>query len=176
MLAIRLQRRGRKGRAHFRIVVQDSHLSPKSGNVVAYVGTYDPHTKAVTVDKEEVEKYLTNGAQPSNTVAKLLKQEKVKLPDWVVIDTSQKRAPKKAPEKKEEKPTKTKEAPAEEAAPEAPADDKKAEESKEEKPEEAPTEDKPAEKEAETASEGEEKSEDSDKQEPDSKEDAKEDK
>lgn len=83
MLAIRLQRLGRKGYAVYRIAVQESQRHPSSGRVVAYVGSYNPHTKAVNLDKEKIEKYLSTGAQPSPRVVKLLVSEKVKLPDWV---------------------------------------------------------------------------------------------
>jgi len=85
MLAIRMQRTGRKGHAMFRVVVQDSHLTPTSGKVVALLGSYDPHAKAVTLDKEKAATYLTNGAQPSDRVARLLQSEGVTLPSWVKL-------------------------------------------------------------------------------------------
>lgn len=77
-----MQRTGRTGHAQFRVVVQDSRFHPSSGRVVAYVGNYDPHTKAAKLDGEKVSKYLANGAQPSERVAKLLSKEGIKLPDW----------------------------------------------------------------------------------------------
>jgi small subunit ribosomal protein S16 len=83
MLAIRLQRTGRKGHAMFRVVVQDSRRTPSSGKVVATLGTYDPHSKAVSLDSEKATFYLTNGAQPSSRATMLLKSEGVKLPKWV---------------------------------------------------------------------------------------------
>jgi len=83
MLAIRLQRIGRKGYPVYRIAVQESQRHPSSGRVVAYVGSYNPHTKEVTVQNDVAQKYLDNGAQPTPRVAKLLKQEGVKLPSWV---------------------------------------------------------------------------------------------
>lgn len=85
MLAIRMQRTGRKGHAAFRVVVQDSRLSPKSGKVVERLGSYDPHTKQATVVKERAEHFLKNGAQPSPRVAKLLKDQGIKLPEWVSV-------------------------------------------------------------------------------------------
>lgn len=87
MLAIRMQRTGRKGHAMFRVVVQDAQRTPTSGKVVARIGSYDPHAKAVTLDKEKASFYLEHGAQPSGRVALLLKQEGVKLPDWVKLST-----------------------------------------------------------------------------------------
>ncbi len=49
MLAIRMQRTGRKGSAQFRVVVQDSRKTPTSGNIVALVGNYDPHAKVTNI-------------------------------------------------------------------------------------------------------------------------------
>lgn len=83
MLAIRLQRIGRKGYPVYRIAIQESQRHPSSGRVVAYVGSYNPHTKEVNIQKEAVQKYLNNGAQPTPRVVKLLKAEGVKLPSWV---------------------------------------------------------------------------------------------
>lgn len=84
MLAIRLQRLGRKGHPVYRVAVQEAQRHPSSGRVVAYVGSYDPHTKAVKFQTELVQKYLDEGAQPSPRVIKLLSDEKaVKLPAWV---------------------------------------------------------------------------------------------
>lgn len=83
MLVIRLQRVGRKGHAQFRVVVQDSRRTPTSGKIVAQVGTYDPHTKNVNLDKERAQAYLNNGAQPSDRVVFIFEKEGVKLPSWV---------------------------------------------------------------------------------------------
>ncbi len=83
MLTIRLQRTGRKAHAMFRVVVQDSRRTPTSGKIVTQLGHYDPHAKTVVIDKEKAEFYLKNGAQPSPRAVKLLKIEKIKLPDWV---------------------------------------------------------------------------------------------
>lgn len=83
MLAIRLQRVGRKGYPVYRLAVQESQRHPSSGRVVAYVGTYNPHTKEANVQVELAQKYLDNGAQPTPRVVKLLKDAGVKLPNWV---------------------------------------------------------------------------------------------
>ena len=90
MLAIRMQRNGRSHYPTYRIVVQEAQRHPLSGRIVAEVGNYNPQTKALTLDKEAVEKYLKNGAQPSTRVAYILKKNKIKLPDWVKL------APKKS--------------------------------------------------------------------------------
>ena len=99
MLVIRLQRTGRRGHAQFRVVVQDSRFTPTSGRVVAYVGSYDPHAKQATLDIEKISSFLSNGAQPSPRVVSLLKQEKIKLPEWVQ-ERSQKSKAVRKPEKR----------------------------------------------------------------------------
>ena len=82
MLAIRMQRNGRTHYPTFRLVVQESQRHPLSGRVVAEVGNYNPETKKTTLDKEKVEFYLKNGAQPSSRVAFIFKKEGIKLPEW----------------------------------------------------------------------------------------------
>jgi small subunit ribosomal protein S16 len=91
MLAIRMQRTGRSGHAQFRVVVQDSRFNPKSGRVVAYVGSYNPHTKAASLNSEKLSQYMENGAQPSDRVARLLQKEGIKLPSWVKLSQDKKR-------------------------------------------------------------------------------------
>lgn len=83
MLSIRMKRLGRKGHPTYRVVVQDSHQSPTSGKYVALLGSYDPHTKQSTLVKDKAEFYLKNGAQPSDRVVALFKDEKISLPKWV---------------------------------------------------------------------------------------------
>ncbi len=116
MLAIRLQRTGRSGHAQFRIVVQDSHLSPKSGKVVANLGSYNPHTKVTTLDKEKASFYLEHGAQPSDRVVHILKTESVKLPKWVtdaIVKEGKLRNPEKLRKNQPAKPVEPAETPAE---------------------------------------------------------------
>ncbi|NTW61514.1 30S ribosomal protein S16 [Candidatus Saccharibacteria bacterium] len=83
MLAIRLQRVGRTGHAIYRLAVQEAQRNPSSGRVIAYIGTYNPHTKESKVQTELAQKYLDNGAQPTPRVVKLLEAAGVKLPKWV---------------------------------------------------------------------------------------------
>lgn len=83
MLAIRLQRIGRKGYPVYRLAVQEAQRHPSSGRVVAYVGSYNPHTKEAAVQVEVAQKYLDNGAQPSPRVVQLFKNAGIKLPNWV---------------------------------------------------------------------------------------------
>ena len=82
MLAIRMQRNGRAHLPMYRIVVQEAQRHPLSGRVVAEVGNYNPATHALVLDRESVEKYLKNGAQPSSRVAFILEKTGVKLPEW----------------------------------------------------------------------------------------------
>ena len=114
MLAIRLQRYGKTHFAVYRIVVQDAARSSHSGKVVAYVGNYNPHTKAAEFDRDLVAKYLNSGAQPSPRVAKLLGDAGVKLPDWVKKADSGKQRTTRNPEKLRK--NQPKEAPAAEVA------------------------------------------------------------
>jgi len=74
MLVIRFRRTGKKGQPYFRIVVTDQRKSVYS-QYIEMVGNYDPRTKALTLNKESILAWLAKGAQPSNTVAKLLKKE-----------------------------------------------------------------------------------------------------
>ena len=83
MLAIRMQRLGRKGHPTYRVVVQDVRQTPTSGKYVAMLGSYDPHSKKNTLVKEKAELYLSNGAQPSDRVVRLFTAEGIKLPSWV---------------------------------------------------------------------------------------------
>ena len=92
MLAIRLQRLGRKGYPTYRLAVQESRRHPSSGRVVAYVGSYNPHTKESKLDAEKIAFYLKNGAQPTPRVVKLLADNKVAMPDWVKSATKKESA------------------------------------------------------------------------------------
>ena len=65
MLAIRLQRIGRKGYPVYRIAVQEAHRHPSSGRVVSFVGSYNPHTKEAKIEKELVEKAINKGGLPN---------------------------------------------------------------------------------------------------------------
>lgn len=121
MLVIRMQRTGRKGHAQFRVVVQDSRRTPTSGKVVALLGSYNPHTKTSTLDKEKAEHYLSHGAQPTDRVVRLLTAEGVKMPKWVKMPAGTKAGAIRNPEKLRRN------RPAEEAAPEEPVEAAEAE-------------------------------------------------
>ena len=71
---IRLRRMGAKKAPFYRLVVADSRY-PRDGRFIEEVGYYDPKTNPATlkVDSEKVEKWLANGAQPTEVVAKIFK-------------------------------------------------------------------------------------------------------
>ena len=75
MVKIRLQRAGKKKAPFYHIVVADSR-SPRDGKIIEQIGTYDPMTKPSTIvlDKEKVEKWIKNGAKPTETVKALIEQ------------------------------------------------------------------------------------------------------
>ena len=72
---IRLKRMGRHGLALYRIVAADSRY-PRDGRFIEEVGTYDPlkEPSAFAVDGEKVKQWISNGAQPTDTVKSLLKK------------------------------------------------------------------------------------------------------
>ena len=92
MLAIRMQRTGRKGHAMFRVIVQEALRQPTSGKVVAYIGSYDPHAKQLQLNKEKAVYYLSHGAQPSDRAARLMAADGVELPKWVKLVANKERA------------------------------------------------------------------------------------
>lgn len=71
---IRLKRMGQKKAPFYRVVVADSR-SPRDGRFIEEVGYYDPNQNpsVVKIDEEKAKKWLATGAQPTETVAKLLK-------------------------------------------------------------------------------------------------------
>lgn len=72
---MRLRRMGQKKAPFYRIVVADSR-SPRDGRFIEEIGYYDPNREPHTVgfNEEAAKKWLNNGAQPTEIVAKLLKQ------------------------------------------------------------------------------------------------------
>lgn len=73
---IRLKRMGSKRKPFYRIVVADSR-SPRDGRFIEEIGFYNPIVEPVQVkiDEESVLKWLSNGAQPSDTVRNILSRE-----------------------------------------------------------------------------------------------------
>ena len=70
---------GKKRKPFYRIVAADSR-SPRDGRFIEEIGTYDPNVEPaeVRVDEEVAKKWLANGAQPTETVARLFKNAGIK--------------------------------------------------------------------------------------------------
>ncbi len=75
---IRLRRMGAKKAPFYRIVVADSRY-PRNGRFIEEIGYYDPAKTPVTVqiDTEKAKKWMSNGAQPTDTVRSLLKANNI---------------------------------------------------------------------------------------------------
>ena len=75
MVKIRLQREGKKKAPFYHIVVADSR-SPRDGKIIEQIGTYDPMTEPSTIvlDNVKAEKWIKNGAKPTETVKKLIEK------------------------------------------------------------------------------------------------------
>ena len=71
---MRLKRMGQKKAPFYRVIVADSR-SPRDGRFIEEIGYYDPtkEPSVIKIDEELAKKWLANGAQPTETVAKLLK-------------------------------------------------------------------------------------------------------
>lgn len=93
MIKLRLRRTGAKKRPSYRIVAAE-HSSPRDGRFIEILGHYDPLTEPATVkvNAERVKYWLSVGAQPSDTVAGLLKRAGVTggdaAPEAVAADAS----------------------------------------------------------------------------------------
>ncbi len=74
MVKIRLRRMGAKKAPFYRIVVADSRF-PRDGRFIEELGTYNPLSEpaAVTVNGDRAKEWIKNGAQPTDTVKRLLK-------------------------------------------------------------------------------------------------------
>lgn len=77
MVKIRLQRVGAKKAPFYHIVVADSRVA-RDGKIIEQIGTYDPMTKPSTIvlDKEKADKWIKNGAKPTDTVRALIAKAK----------------------------------------------------------------------------------------------------
>ena len=75
MVKIRLQRVEKKKAPFYHIVVADSK-SPRDGKIIEQIGTYNPmcEPSEVILDKEKVEKWIKNGAKPTDTVKRLIEK------------------------------------------------------------------------------------------------------
>ena len=75
MVKIRLRRMGAKKAPFYRVVVADSHF-PRDGRFIEEIGTYDPlaDPAVIKIDMERAKYWISNGAQPTDTVRGLLKK------------------------------------------------------------------------------------------------------
>ncbi len=74
MVKIRLKRMGKKKAPFYRVVIADSR-SPRDGRLIDEIGYYDPtkDPSVIKIDEEKAKQWLSTGAQPTETVAKILK-------------------------------------------------------------------------------------------------------
>ena len=75
MVKIRLKRMGAHKKPFYRVVVADSR-TPRNGKFIEEIGTYDPtkEPSEIKIDAEKAKQWISNGAQPTESVAKLLKR------------------------------------------------------------------------------------------------------
>ncbi len=70
---MRLRRMGAKKAPTYRVIVADSR-SPRDGRFIEEIGHFDPRSDELKIDSEKAKKWLSNGAQPTDTVKALLKK------------------------------------------------------------------------------------------------------
>lgn len=77
MVKIRLKRVGAKKAPFYHVVVADSR-SPRDGKIIEQIGTYNPMVEPseIKIDEEKVQKWIANGAKPTDTVKKLIEKAK----------------------------------------------------------------------------------------------------
>ncbi len=73
---MRLTRTGAKKAPTYRVIVADSR-SPRDGRFIEELGHFNPRTDEVVIDGEKAKKWLSNGAQPTDTVRALLKKSNI---------------------------------------------------------------------------------------------------
>lgn len=95
MLMIRFQRTGRTNDPAFRIAVLEKERAAKAGNVVELLGTYNPKSKALTLNEEHVKDWIAKGAQPTDSIRNLL------ISKGVIEGKKVNVLPKKTPQKNE---------------------------------------------------------------------------
>ncbi len=80
MVRIRLTRIGAKKRPFYRVIAADKR-SPRDGSFIEILGWYDPktHPSSIKLDIERVDHWLSQGAQPSDTVARLIKKARTEV-------------------------------------------------------------------------------------------------
>ena len=105
---IRLTRGGAKKNPHYRVVVINSR-APRDGEYIEKVGTYHPrltkdNENRVRLDKERISYWLSEGAQPSETVIKFIENAGIELPKKLKLEVEKKKKLRKpkAPKKDSE--------------------------------------------------------------------------
>lgn len=93
---IRFQRIGRTNDPAFRIVVLEKERAAKAGNIVELLGTYNPRSKALTLNEEQAKAWIGKGAQPTDSIHNLL------VTKGVIAGEKLNALPKKTPQKSEE--------------------------------------------------------------------------
>ena len=76
MLKLRLTRIGRKKQPVYRLVIME-HTTRRDGRPIELVGYYNPLTKESNFNVEKIQKWLSYGVQPTETVYQLLKKAKI---------------------------------------------------------------------------------------------------
>ena len=111
---IRFQRIGRTNDPAFRIVCIEKERAAKAGNIVELLGTYNPRSKALTLNEEQVKHWISKGAQPTGSIHNLL------ITRGVITGKKVNVLSKKTPQKKEEEAVVPAAAPAAETPAETP--------------------------------------------------------
>lgn len=111
MLMIRFQRIGRTNAPSFRVVVLEKERSAQAGKIVEQVGSYNPITKALTLNADRIKARISQGAQPTDTVKNLL------ISQGIINGKKVNVLPKKSPAKKEDEPATASPVPSTEPAP-----------------------------------------------------------
>ncbi len=81
---IRLKRTGKKKQPHYRVVVADAR-SPRDGRFIEEIGYYNPRVEPaeIRIDLEKAQDWISKGAQPTDTVRRLLKVQSERPADEV---------------------------------------------------------------------------------------------
>jgi len=74
MVKIRLSLKGRKGQRSFWIIAIDERRARDSGRYLEHLGFYNPQSKEIKLDKDNINKWLSHGAQPTDTVRDLFRK------------------------------------------------------------------------------------------------------
>ena len=73
---MRLRRLGAKKAPTYRVIVADSR-SPRDGRFIEEIGYFNPRSDELKIDAEKAKKWISNGAQPTDTVKVLLKKSNI---------------------------------------------------------------------------------------------------